>query len=57
MKRRTGPHQRAIRELRITAGGITIGEPLKNLRGIMSGMAVYEPLGELYDHEPDGGTA
>lgn len=47
MKRRTGPHQRAIRELRITANGITIGEPLKNLRGVMSGVAVYEPLGEL----------
>jgi circadian clock protein KaiC len=57
MKRRTGPHQRAIRELRITATGITIGEPLKNLRGVMTGVAVYEPSGDLYKHEPDGGAA
>jgi circadian clock protein KaiC len=43
LKRRTGPHERTIRELRITATGINIGEPLRELGGMITGGPVYEP--------------
>jgi circadian clock protein KaiC len=37
MKRRSGPHERSIRELRITSGKLTIGEPLANFAGVLTG--------------------
>jgi circadian clock protein KaiC len=40
MKKRSGAHERAIRELNMSETGITIGEPLINLRGILSGIPV-----------------
>ena len=40
MKKRSGAHERAIRELSMTGDGIAIGEPLTNLRGILSGIPV-----------------
>jgi circadian clock protein KaiC len=44
LKRRTGRHERTIRELKITDNGIQIGPPITNLRGIMSGIATYDPI-------------
>jgi circadian clock protein KaiC len=41
-KRRTGPHERSIRELRIDAHGIHVGEPLVEFRGIMTGVPLYD---------------
>lgn len=38
VKKRTGPHELAVREMRIDVGGVTIGEPLKNLQGVLSGV-------------------
>jgi circadian clock protein KaiC len=40
MKKRSGSHERAIRELTMSDEGLTIGEPLTNLRGILSGVPV-----------------
>lgn len=37
LKRRTGQHERTIREMQITAHGIKIGAPLNHLRGVLSG--------------------
>jgi circadian clock protein KaiC len=42
LKRRTGPHERTIRELRIDATGIRVGEPLRHFRGIMTGVPQYQ---------------
>lgn len=36
-KRRSGPHERTIRELCIDSDGIRVGPPLKNFQGIMTG--------------------
>ncbi|MBD3297054.1 MAG: AAA family ATPase [candidate division Zixibacteria bacterium] len=36
-KRRGGDHERHIRELQFTSGGIRIGEPLTQFRGILTG--------------------
>ena len=41
-KRRTGPHERSIRELKIDASGVDVGEPLRRFRGIMSGIPQYK---------------
>ena len=37
MKRRSGPHERSIRELRVSSGKLTIGEPLANFDGVLTG--------------------
>jgi len=38
VKKRSGAHEVAVREMRIDAGGITIGEPLTNFQGVLSGV-------------------
>ncbi len=40
-KKRTGPHERTLRQLRISASGIAVGEPLREFEGIMSGVPLY----------------
>jgi circadian clock protein KaiC len=37
VKKRSGPHEVSVREMRIVADGITIGEPLTNFQGVLSG--------------------
>ncbi len=42
LKKRTGRHERTIREFRIDAGGIRLGQPLAEFRGVLTGVPVYE---------------
>ena len=37
-KKRTGSHERTIRELQINERGVQVGEPLRHFRGIMTGV-------------------
>jgi circadian clock protein KaiC len=53
-KKRTGAHERTLRQLRISAQGLVIGEPLRAFRGIMTGVPLYE--GGATASEPDGLT-
>ena len=41
-KKRTGEHERALRELKISSKGVAVGEPLHEFRGIMTGVPQYE---------------
>ncbi|ATE67044.1 ATPase domain-containing protein [Rhizorhabdus dicambivorans] len=41
LKNRGGEHEDAIRELRIDAQGIRIGEPLRDFRGVLTGTPEY----------------
>lgn len=41
-KKRTGHHERALRELHIHNDGVYVGEPLREFRGIMTGVPTYE---------------
>jgi len=41
MKRRSGPHERSIRELQIKAGKLAIGDPLSNFVGVLTGTPEY----------------
>jgi circadian clock protein KaiC len=40
-KKRTGPHERSIRQLTINSSGVQVGEPLHEFRGIMTGVPQY----------------
>jgi circadian clock protein KaiC len=42
MKKRSGDHEKAIREFSMTAEGLTVGPPLKQFRGILSGIPIVE---------------
>ena len=42
IKKRGGAHERTIREFRLTSDGITVGPPLRNFRGILTGVPVHE---------------
>lgn len=46
IKTRTSDHERTIREFRIDANGIVIGEPIRNFSGILSGTPVYTPTND-----------
>jgi circadian clock protein KaiC len=41
VKKRTGRHERSIRELQFGAGGLRVGPPLTNVRGVLSGNPIY----------------
>ena len=41
VKRRSGPHERSIRELRMTKGKVSIGEPLTHFVGVLTGTPEY----------------
>ncbi len=41
VKKRSGKHERTIRELRLD-GGIRVGEPLKQFRGVLTGTPTYD---------------
>jgi circadian clock protein KaiC len=43
LKRRSGPHEHTIHELRI-GPGITVGRPLKEFEGVLAGLARRSPL-------------
>ena len=40
-KKRNGPHERTLRELRISEAGLQVGEPLRGFRGVMTGIPQY----------------
>ena len=42
VKKRSGIHDTAIRDLVLTREGIQVGEPLANFRGVLSGIPTYE---------------
>lgn len=50
LKKRTGRHERSIREVRFTTRGLVVGEPLTGFSGVLSG----HPVG-LRDTSPEGG--
>lgn len=38
IKKRSGDHERTIREITISKTGISLGEPLDNLHGVLTGV-------------------
>ena len=54
VKKRTGKHERTIREFRIDQGGIHLGGPLRDFRGILTGVPMYEGEREKLMEDEDG---
>lgn len=52
IKKRGGAHERTIREFRMQAGGIIVGEPLRSFRGVLTGVPV---LDDPAKHRREGG--
>jgi len=42
MKKRGGPHERTIREFRFAPDGLQVGEPLREFRGVLTGVPSIE---------------
>ncbi|HWH22069.1 MAG TPA: ATPase domain-containing protein [Allosphingosinicella sp.] len=49
LKKRTGRHESTIRELKIDADGIRVGEKLEGFRGVLTGTPTYEGDGALLE--------
>jgi circadian clock protein KaiC len=60
VKKRSGRHERTIREFALGKGGVQIGEPLHHFHGILSGVPSYtgqkEPLIGDHDDKPGSGS-
>jgi circadian clock protein KaiC len=41
VKRRSGDHERTIRECRVGKGGLVVGEPLRDFHGVLTGVPNY----------------
>jgi circadian clock protein KaiC len=53
VKKRSGKHERTIRELRLD-GSIMVGEPLRDFQGILSGIPTYQGKSETLLGKTDG---
>jgi circadian clock protein KaiC len=42
VKKRGGSHERSIREFKMADGQIQVGTPLRNFRGILTGVPVFQ---------------
>ncbi len=57
MKKRSGLHERTIRELRIDRRGLHVGAPLSVFQGVLNGTPEYIGHRELLSEQPDGRTS
>jgi circadian clock protein KaiC len=51
IKKRSGAHETAIRQLKITSDGLKIGPPLKRFRGVLSGIPALLSEAQLQEEE------
>jgi circadian clock protein KaiC len=61
VKKRSGDHERTIRECRVGVGGLRVGEPLRDFQGVLTGVPSYtgptQPLMAEEQDQPVRGTA
>jgi circadian clock protein KaiC len=55
-KKRSGGHERTIREFKVTEAGLWVGEPLLKFRGVLTGVPVLESGPGAMDDEVRGGA-
>jgi circadian clock protein KaiC len=41
VKKRSGKHERTIREMRLGKGGVSLGKPLVEFQGVLTGTPAY----------------
>ena len=49
IKKRSGDHERNIRDMRINATGISVGDPLREMQGVLTGVPSFVPNGKAVD--------
>jgi circadian clock protein KaiC len=54
VKKRSGRHERTIRELSLGDGGVTVGEPLRDFHGVLTGAPAYQGEEERLTGPADG---
>ena len=54
VKKRTGFHENTIREMRLSSEGITVGDPLSDFHGVLTGVPVYNKSLASLLKEEDG---
>lgn len=55
VKKRSGFHERTIREFRIEQGGMRVGDPLTDFQGVLTGVPHYTgPIGPLMSPDTSG---
>ena len=47
VKKRGGAHERTIREFRLESGRISVGQPLRDFRGVLTGVPIFEGASDL----------
>ena len=47
VKKRGGAHERTIRKFRLEGGGIKVGQPLRDFRGVLTGVPIFEGASDL----------
>jgi circadian clock protein KaiC len=61
VKKRSGDHERTIRECKVAVGGLLVGEPLRDFQGVLTGVPNYtgprQPLMTDEQVQPVRGTA
>lgn len=57
VKKRNGFHERSLRQLKIVSTGIEVGEPLREFRGIMTGVPQYEGIPRALVEQPGAGAS
>jgi circadian clock protein KaiC len=56
VKKRTGYHENTIREMRMSGGGIAVGEPLRDFQGVLTGVPSYGTEPRPLSEESGGGN-
>jgi circadian clock protein KaiC len=56
LKKRAGEHERTIREFRIGKGGLQLGKPLTDFRGVLTGVPVYDGTAGGLMNDRDGSS-
>ncbi len=56
VKKRSGNHERMIRECRVQAGGLFVGEPLSEFQGVLTGVPHYVGAAAPLLEEKDNGN-
>jgi circadian clock protein KaiC len=54
VKKRSGDHERTIRECRVEKGGLFVGEPLHDFQGVLAGVPHYTGSSTLLEDNRDG---
>jgi len=55
VKRRSGNHERTIRECRVGPGGLRVGEPLRDFQGVLAGVPNYTGNAAPLMHDEEAG--